>query len=191
MLKSHPPGELKSHRPARSVALSLDRLRATGGALPTSSPLAANTVYHTIAASTSAKPPILSPAILPTLAKVCDLWSPEPSQGLSHRQRYLNLHPVVRLGLEAQLTVNGSLRCALNSRRPRRLHPQRLARGVCAVPRVVTSCNFGPRFHPWDALPLIPPTRMTPRLPASLDAVKLNSALVPRACSPKNLSRRS
>jgi len=99
VLTSRQPCEQKSRRPARSVALSLDRLRATGGALPTSSPLATNIVYHTVSTPTSAKLPILSPAILPTLAKACDLWSPEPSQGLSHRQRYFNLRPVARLGL--------------------------------------------------------------------------------------------
>ena len=88
---SDPPCEQKSHRPGRSAALSLDRLRATGGTLPTSPPLATNIVYHTVSTPTSAKLPILSPAILPTLAKACDLRSPEPSQGLSCRQRCLHL----------------------------------------------------------------------------------------------------
>ena len=71
MLTSRQPCEQKSRRPARSVALSLDRLRATGGALPTSSPLATNIVYHTVSTPTSAKLPILSPAILPTHYHTC------------------------------------------------------------------------------------------------------------------------
>ena len=108
VLTSHPPCEQKSRRPARSAALSLDRLRATGGALLTSPPLAANTVYHTVSTPTSAKLPILSPAILPTLAKAPATEGRTPSQGLSHQRRYLNLRPVARLGLEAQPTVNNS-----------------------------------------------------------------------------------
>jgi len=41
-------------------------------------------------------------AALPTLAKVRDLQSPEPLEGLSHWQMYLNLRAVARLGLDPQ-----------------------------------------------------------------------------------------